>query len=812
MKFTIILDKLSRHDKPGKLISGWAGQVFDSMLHPLTRDELNIVLLQDYDSSKDTSDVVLALGQACIDVIYPEGKVTLNEQRGCPVKKHGKIYIFSYPPQDALDRKNYFGQEESKTEKFTEKGHQNTQRHNWKYWLNQDLAKVKRLAKDGKPEDCLKHSIHTCPPVDLVLQCLDNCPADQPITLDIETDANLNLTCFAIGSPAFGKFVNPWATDQAFYSLVLLFKGSRSYSDFETVNILRSLIRAFKRNTIITHNGSFDLLVLCWRYKVPFPSRIRDTMLMHHRMEPEIEKSLGHCVSLYTDLPFHKNEGVFDPKNITQENQLMEYNAKDIYTTYLIHNKILKEAEHCNNLASVEQANRMIRPHLTATYQGIRIDLDKLNELYNKYDRLEKQYERILSLLTKQKLNPRSPKQVCEYLYYQLGNKQPKKDATNERSLLSLYNKKEIPSIKVILKIRQNRKLKSALDFPLWYNGRDLEEGRLTTSFGIAGTDTLRLSSKTLFKFPGTKSQGYGTNVQNWKKANREVVVPDKGKILFQVDQSGAEAMMVAWLCRPGRYRLLFKNGIKPHVYIAMHLFHQHWATLLGLPDIDYLLQCPITDLRKQKYFNELENLIKGDALKYAVGKMVCHASNYDMKAPTFQMQAMVKSNNELILTLKECRFYLGTYHSLFVEVRDSYQEGTKELLHKGRELRNLFGFRRKFYGFFGDDLYKQGYAFRPQSSSGCLSHQVFVQIQEDIDSGGFFKEAGVDVLQNGHDSILGQCNESEGEKVCAEVCKLFNVTFQGYDEPFTMKSEYGLGYNWKPHHEKTNPNGMKEV
>lgn len=785
---TVILDKPGRHDRD-RLISAWSGAEFFKSAG--LRDHYDIRLQSCSDPLLPDTKVILALGEGCLRK-YKAG-VSLDEQRGCPIIYQDKVVIPSYHPQDAYDRKDY-NHEDSKVDHGTEKGRQKTQRKNWGFWLAADIAKARRVAAEGlaTPEVALTSEIPCCIKTltDFLLQAKGH-----TLFVDIETTETQQLTCIGIG----------WADGDSFITKVLPwtdYTGQRSDAPLHQAKFLRALSIAFQNNTIVAHNGAFDFFVLAWKYKVLLPKYPRDTMLMHHRCYAEVEKSLGHLESFYTDEPYHKNDGVFRPCNIKQARQLYEYNAKDVYITALCYFKILSRfKEDEGRVASMAQANEMIRPLLTAQLQGIRLDVDRLDKIVNNHKTKEIAFERVLKTLVGFELNARSPQQVKQYLYEDQKIKKPAKDPTNEKSLLQVYNRSKLPSIKVILALRAARKAASALGFNKWL------KDRTTCSYAIAGTTTFRLGSKTLLKFGNGKDSGFGTNMQNWGKANRACVIPDDGKVLFQVDQSGAEAMMVAYLSRRGNYQLLMEEGIKSHVFVAMHLFHDFWASKLGLPNLREYLNAPVTELRKQPYWKDLDSLIKASGLKYATAKMVCHASNYDMKARTFQSQALVKSSNQLVLTINECNRLLETYHSLFPEIRDSYHAWTRGKIKMDRTLENLFGYPRIFNGHLDDTLFKEAYAFRPQSTSGCLSHMVFNRTQARVERGEW---RGVDLLQNGHDSIMGQCLEADAEKVTKTIMDDFNVTFKGLDREFTMKSEAGIGYNWKPRSAE-NPRGLVE-
>lgn len=56
-------------------------------------------------------------------------------------------------------------------------------------------------------------------------------------------------------------------------------------------------------------NGMFDMNILWWRYGMPTPLAREDPMLLHHAMQPEMQKGLGFLGSIYTDEPSWKFMG-----------------------------------------------------------------------------------------------------------------------------------------------------------------------------------------------------------------------------------------------------------------------------------------------------------------------------------------------------------------------------------------------------------------------------------------------------------------------------------------------------------------------
>ena len=446
---------------------------------------------------------------------------------------------------------------------------------------------------------------------------------------------------------------------------------------------------------------------------------------------------------------------------------------------------------------SIEQVNSMVKPYLTAMLQGMRIDTPELRMITMHNERYQFQLRRILGLLLGRELNPNSPKQVSAYLYEGLGLKKPDRDLTNEKTLLQLRLKHDLPAVSIILRYRSVAKETGQLKFPP-YEGLHTKpmKDRVTTAYNLAGTTTYRLASRRLLG-------KWGTNVQNIPKKLRRLFIADERKVFMQVDQSGAEAMIVGYLCVPGNFRTLFLENIKSQVFVALRLFPDVWAAELGR-SMDEFCDAPITQLKSIKGWSELNKVIKAsddwpaDRRYYFMAKMVCHASNYGMKFPPFRINILQKSRGAVALDAKEAKRFLATYHKLFPEINQWHNE-TISTLKRTKMLKNLFGYPRTFTGIIDESMYKEAYAFVPQSTVGCITNLAFVELQNRQD----LLDLGVDVLQNNHDSVLLQCPERVVPFVANEAMKHMNrklVSPRG--EPFQMRSEALVGHNWKEMYE----------
>lgn len=821
---TVILSHPSRFDNESRrLISGTVGNYFDKILRDeaASRYNMDVRVHSDTTAFLPGTKVVLLCGSACLSRIahLVNSEVSLDEIRGYNYtdRATGITYIATYFPQDTFDMKNFErtlntaapdyvaagGGEDNEPDDTDSddahdtKTHGKTSRKNYKFWFSADVKKALRILRNPQLLVEKPCNMHIIPFVDDVITALRNWPAERKLFFDIETiPETQQMTCFSFGD-----------ADEV-YAVPLIKPGGAPYyySKQATLEIMRELCNAWQRSGVVIHNAMFDLFITTWKYKLPPPpqDKIECTMIMQHRAFPESEKSLGHCVAFHTYQGYHKNSsGTFNPHNESQLRQLLLYNAKDVHTLSLVYNGLQQLAASTTGLASsYQQANSSIRPYILLILRGLRMDDDHVCEYIDETKAKVKLLEnRVLAKLVGHNLNPRSPKQVATYLYEELCLKKPSSDITGKKALYSILLKRDIPAVRFILTLRGMTKAASALAFLRW------KTNRVTGAYIVTGTDTLRLASRSLLSNKKSKPQfkGFGTNLQNWNKANRKFVVPDSEELVFvQCDQAGAEALIVAYECAPGNFRSLFENGVKPHVFVALHLFQEQFEAELGFKLTDYVT-CSIPELRNLSRWKEVVNVIKASdnwpatRRYYFMGKQTCHSSNYDVGAGAFAMNMLDKSEGKISLTMAQAAKFLGVYHKLFPEIRQWHAECLERVRKSNGYLRNLFGYPRFFNGSPMDDrVKKQMYAFVPQSTVGSITNIAITKLQGEIDSGVHMAKPFA-VMQNNHDSILAQCTPENATYVARQLCNALNMNLVSTrGDHFKMKSEASVGKNWK--------------
>lgn len=495
---TVILSNPSRFDRVS-LLTATGGSLFNNhCLRPSNNVmQCDIRLCDDPSDLLPGTKVVLICGETAMHKLLPETtKNSIGEMRGSPFRYKGVVAIPSFSPQDAADicdheskhnplSPNYTPDDDSYSapeddDETDAKRHGRTSRSNYAFWLKKDTDKCKEVIRNGGAIPASEfpspnYKIHANS--EEVIQVLTQ-TKNKFLYFDIETDyEEQNLQCFAFSFD--GATV---------YSLAILDHNYRPASS-SYHRILRALAVALRDNTVVAHNGAaFDFFVLAYKYRIPV-RRCYDTMIAQHRCFPDIEKSLGHCTSLWTWEKFHKDEDSHGYMSQQQMNDRLRYCAKDVFTMFLIHQAIIKHAKRIPGLqASIDTAMDTIVPYLVTSLQGIKYQAEKVQAISKENDRLMMQYIRMCNILIgvegmkevaqavkgKAKAFPGSNKQCCEYFHnilgYQVEYRSPK---TGEPGLgkMVLYRfalKHDNPVIKLVLLYREMQKSYGTLQFIPW--------------------------------------------------------------------------------------------------------------------------------------------------------------------------------------------------------------------------------------------------------------------------------------------------------------------------------------------------------
>jgi DNA polymerase-1 len=325
-----------------------------------------------------------------------------------------------------------------------------------------------------------------------------------------------------------------------------------SASQKETKKILSLFVDLFgdERKTWIGQNIKYDLLVLKW-YDVELKGNLFDTMLAHYVVEPDGKRSMDELSARFLGYePVHideligkkgKNQGTM--RDVELE-KIKDYAAEDADITLQLKEVLfpkLKEKEVERVFYEVE--NPLVKVLTDMEFEGIRVDVDFLNEYSKQLDKEAKEAEQKVYASSGLKFNLASPKQLGEVLFDHLKlDPKAKKTktgqyATGEDVLLKLAHSS--PIVADILAFRELTKLKSTYvdALPLLINRKT---GRVHTTYGQAVAVTGRLASN------NPNLQNIPVRTERGKEIRKAFVARDKDHVLMSADYSQIELRIVA--------------------------------------------------------------------------------------------------------------------------------------------------------------------------------------------------------------------------------------------------------------------------
>lgn len=480
------------------------------------------------------------------------------------------------------------------------------------------------------------------------------------------------------------------------------------------------------------------------------------------------------------------------------------YNALDCCVTHEIFSAQEKNLDAIARNTE-EFSLSLMAPVMEMQLRGVRIDEAARRESLDSYRRDHSRVQQNLIRIVEQGIgfpgfNYRSNKQLLTLFYSVLGLK-PIKGRSASGAYVPVANRDAleklqsnwiaVPLCKSILTLRELDKKINFLETP-----RD-DDGRLRSSYNIAGTNTGRLSSS-------ENDFGTGTNQQNIERKLRKVFIPDDGYKFCNVDLEQADARNVGAIC--------WETFVE-----------SHGEAFAG----SYLDACESGDLHTTVCRMAWRDLSWGEASNYRsvadgvayrdmsyrdLAKRLGHGTNYYGTPRTMGHHTKVATN---VISLFQERYFaafpvLGRAdHAKPKWNGESYEYGNWHqyvrycLEHHGYILTPIFNRRRFFYGRPDDDAtLREAIAYAPQSMTADEINTVMLALWR--------RFPWLQILNQVHDSILFQYpeeRESELPGVLAELQRLLTFKLKKGRE-FCVPLEAKVGWNWADSAED-NPSGL---
>lgn len=327
----------------------------------------------------------------------------------------------------------------------------------------------------------------------------------------------------------------------------------------------------------IGQNIKYDLLVLKW-YNVELKGKLFDTMLAHYVIEPEGKRSMDLLSEQFLNYePVHIEE-LIGKKGKTQGTmrdveleKIKDYAAEDAdITLQLKHIFLPKLKEKEVERVFYEVENPLVKVLMNMEYEGIKVDVDFLNDYSKQLEKDAKEAEERVYSASGLKFNLASPKQLGEVLFDHLKlDPKAKKTktgqyATGEDVLLKLAHTSTI--VEDILAFRELTKLKSTYvdALPLLINRKT---GRVHTTYGQAVAVTGRLASN------NPNLQNIPVRTERGREIRKAFIPRDENHLLVSADYSQIELRIVAAISGDPAMCDAFIHGKDIHTSTAAKVF-----------------------------------------------------------------------------------------------------------------------------------------------------------------------------------------------------------------------------------------------
>ena len=519
---------------------------------------------------------------------------------------------------------------------------------------------------------------------------------------------------------------------------------------------------------------------------------VGDTMLAASTLYCEFPKNLGFLTSIYTDLPYFKDEGrQYDPSK-HKKDQFYLYNAKDSLSTHQIYSKQIPETHELGTNWVYESLIKLLPIYRRMEDRGIRIDAAQRARLFAKYESLYYRHRLILERLTNiEGFNPQSPKQSADLIFEEMGylHRGPNYTVTgtDEDSLNMLMcfgNPKNVTKEwgkQTLLALIECRKIHKVIEF------LELDiypDGRFRCEFNLAGTEMGRTSAgqttdyflKDDPKKPGkTKQINLGYSFQNIGKHGfkigdttygddlRSMFVPSIGFSFVEIDLSGAEARVDRVLS--GNFDMgVFGNP-------GIHRLTGSW-----------IFDCTPLEIKKGSH-------------EYHLSKTGRHAAERNIGPNRFFAMCQDEGVG-LSLTLAEATAALEKIHAAQPEIRAVYHKEIEIALKTTNCLVAPNGRRRDFFDRIDRHTINEGISFLPQAIVSDQTKFSFIET--------FATCPWAYLLVEAHDGALAEVPRGR-EAEYAEVYKHnvekpidFRKGSLKRDYELTIPAEVSVGEDWE--------------
>lgn len=429
-------------------------------------------------------------------------------------------------------------------------------------------------------------------------------------------------------------------------------------------------------------NIAFDSHFLLRKYGIR-AHNLDDTMVAQKILFPDYPVGLHFITTMYTDLPYYKDDGKKWFKIGGAWESLWRYNSLDSLSCAEAFPKQALDLERQGNLATYERQRKLIPPLVYMMERGIRVDVEGMKK---EAEHCEQEIFRLreeLNKLVGRDINPNSPQQLAQYFYVEQGHPPYRKRGggiTTDNDALKRLARKGALGAVIVRDIRSLVKNQGN-----YLNvGKVDKDSRIRCSYNPVGTRFSRISSsENIF--------GTGMNLQNWPHPLLKYLLADEGYVYYSLDMSQIESRIAAYVGNIRPMIEAFENGMDLHCLTGGLIFGKPYDEVSDKPG-----SSPLANGRFSERF---------------WGKKSNYGFIYDQGYEAWSLQMDVPET--------EGKWIHGRYHNAYPEVKQKYHPMIKAQLGKDRTLTNLFDRKTLFLDSWDDKLFRAGYSCIPQGTTG---------------------------------------------------------------------------------------------
>jgi uracil-DNA glycosylase family 4 len=573
------------------------------------------------------------------------------------------------------------------------------------------------------------------------------------LAVDLETRSG-HIACCGIG----------WSNvDAICIPFMKKFNPQGYWTPLEERNIILALRELFLHpNALIeTQNGSYDVQYwFRWWHCFALPDF--DTMVAHHVCWSGMKKSLDFISSLYCRYHrYWKDDGRNFDLEHHDETRLWKYNCIDCVTTFECATALRDLVVKFSLVEQNEfQTKHNLRTVIRMMLRGVkRDDAAQFNLRWVLQDAANERMA-LVERHVGRPINPKSPKQISELFYRELGqdiivNRKTKKPTTNDEALSKIGHRTPLlkPVCNAILDYRSIGVLSST-----FVGMRPDMDGRLRCSYNVAGTETYRYSSS-------ENAFGSGGNLQNIPNPDKSkgaerfqapnvkrMFIPDEGYEIADFDLDRADLQVVVWEANEEPLKALLRAKVDLHLANAQILFNLPFS-IEDLKDPELLKRI------KKKY---------GPHRDFA--KAFVHGTNYGGSARTMAAAAHC--------SVMESESAQSKWFSTYPGIKDWHRR-VEDQLARERCVWNAFGFRRYYFDRV-EALLPEALAWVPQSTVAIVIDKGIINVDENL-----VQEKCFPLLQV-HDSGVFQYPASDRIACLEKIRKQMEIVIP-YDDPLLI-------------------------